>query len=180
MNAQAGDRLAVGALPTGITAIVDANGQGVTLSGLASRADYEAAIEADHVLHHERQHDDAQYRGEPVRRRRRRRRLGRADHHQLARRRSRRVENGDVTEDASSSNLILNSGFEIIAPRLSANALFVWQGWTIVRLCEPPGRAQRFAGSLLTREPLPRQTISTTVAGQLYLLDFFFDGSARS
>ena len=47
MNAQAGDTLGLaGALPGGITAIFDANGRGVTLNGLASRADYEAAIEA--------------------------------------------------------------------------------------------------------------------------------------
>ncbi len=48
-NAQAGDLLSVGALPSGIAALVDASVPGqitVGLSGLASQADYQAAIRA--------------------------------------------------------------------------------------------------------------------------------------
>ena len=46
-NQQAGDTLGLaGSLPAGITATFDASGQGVELIGVASRADYEAAIEA--------------------------------------------------------------------------------------------------------------------------------------
>ena len=83
MNAQAGDALGSSErCPAGITAIVDANGQGVTLTGLASRADYEAAIEA---ITFSTTNSSTTTRNIAVNLfdgSRRRRRLGRADQHQ--------------------------------------------------------------------------------------------------
>ena len=173
-NAQGGDTLGLaGSLPGGITATFDANGRGVTLNGLASRADYEAAIEA---ITFSTTNSSTTTRNIAVN-------LfdgagaGGGSVAQITINSApaiTSVENGDVTEDSQliyGPNVVFNPGFE-----QSANGWSSSPGTSSLVSSPHSGSTSLFFTS--HTNAFASQTISTN-AGQLYELGFWFKGFAQ-
>ena len=141
VGAQAGDALSViggtGALPGGIIASVNPSGTEIILTGSATWADYETAIEligfsttsastAQRSLSVTIFDGDGGAMAAPSG-------IFINSAPQIT-----SVENGDVTEDAH-PNLVFNPGFETFSIVFPAG--FVWSGWSTNGLAQPGPRA---------------------------------------